>query len=62
MRTLGIIGRAGPETTVECYRKLIAGYKERGSEGRAPSLMINSIDSKRLVDLVRANELAQIAD
>ena len=62
MRTLGIIGGIGPETTIEYYRRLIAIYRERSPEGRAPSLMINSIDSKKLVDLVTANELTQMAD
>jgi aspartate racemase len=62
MRTLGIIGGTGPETTIEYYRRLIAAYRERSPERRAPSLMINSIDSKKLVDLVTANELAQMAD
>jgi aspartate racemase len=62
MRTLGIIGGTGPETTIEYYRRLIAFCRERSPEGRAPSLMINSIDSKKLIDLVTANELAQMAD
>ena len=62
MRTLGIIGGTGPESTIEYYRRLIAAYRERSPGGRAPSLMINSIDSKKLVDLVTAGELAQMAD
>jgi aspartate racemase len=62
MRTLGIIGGTGPETTVEYYRRLIAGFRERSSEGRAPSLVINSVDSKKVVDLVTANELAALTD
>ena len=62
MRTLGIIGGTGPETTIEYYRRLIAAYRQRSPEDRAPSLMINSIDSKKLVDLVTANELTQMAD
>ena len=62
MKTLGIIGGTGPETTIEYYRRLIAVYRERSPEGRAPSLVINSIDSKKLVDLVTANELTQMAD
>lgn len=62
VKTLGIIGGTGPETTVEYYRRLIAGYRERGTEGRAPSLIINSIDSKRLVDLVTANELTEMTN
>jgi len=62
MRTLGIVGGTGPETTIEYYRRLIVAYRARSQEGRAPSLIINSIDSKKLVDLVTANELTQMAD
>ncbi|MGH8095218.1 MAG: aspartate/glutamate racemase family protein [Chthoniobacterales bacterium] len=62
MRTLGIIGGTGPETTIEYYRRLIAAFRAANPEGRAPSLVINSIDSKKLVELVTANELTQLAD
>jgi aspartate racemase len=62
MRTLGIIGGTGPETTIEYYRRLISAYRERSLEGRAPSLIINSIDSKKLIDLITTNELTQVAD
>jgi aspartate racemase len=62
MKTLGIIGGTGPETTVEYYRRLIVAYQERSPERRAPSLLINSIESKKLVDLVTANHLPEMAD
>lgn len=62
MKILGIIGGTGPETTIEYYRRLIAAYRARSPEGRAPSLVINSIESKKLIDLVTANELTQMAD
>jgi len=62
MKTLGIIGGTGPETTIEYYRRLLAACRERSPEGHAPSLIINSIDSKKLVDLVTANALTQMAD
>ncbi len=62
LRTLGIIGGTGPETTVEYYRRIIAAYREGNAERRAPSLLINSIDDKRLVDLVTANQLARLAN
>lgn len=60
MKTLGIIGGTGPESTVEYYTRLIAGYRARDPEGRAPSLMINSIDNKWLIDWFTAGELALI--
>ena len=62
MKRLGIIGGTGPESTVEYYRRLIAAYRARDAEGRAPFLILNSIDNKTLVDLVTANELAAAAD
>jgi aspartate racemase len=62
MKTLGIIGGTGPETTIEYYRRLVAGFRGRSREGRAPSLIINSIDSKKVVDLVTANELTALTD
>jgi aspartate racemase len=62
MKTLGIIGGTGPETTIEYYRRLIAGFRARSPEGRAPSLIINSVDSKKVVDLVTANELAALTE
>lgn len=62
MKTLGIIGGTGPESTIEYYRRAITTYRQRSPEGRAPSIIINSIDNKKLLDLVGENELKQLAD
>ncbi len=62
MKTLGMIGGTGPESTIEYYRRLIAGYRARNAEARAPSMIINSIDNKTLIDWFGSNELAQITD
>ncbi len=62
MKTLGIIGGTGPESTIEYYRRLIALYRERNAEGRAPSVIVNSIDNKKLIDFFTANELALVVD
>ena len=62
MKTLGIIGGTGPESTIEYYRRTLAAYRQRDPEGRAPSLIINSIDNKKLLDLAGANELTLLAD
>lgn len=61
MKTLGMIGGIGPESTIEYYRLLIAAYLERKGDGSYPQIIINSIDLKKLVDLVTANELAEVA-
>jgi aspartate racemase len=60
--TLGIIGGIGPESTAEYYRLLIAEYRRRNPDGSAPSIIINSIDVKRLLDMVAAGELHELAN
>lgn len=62
MKTLGMIGGTGPESTVEYYRRLIVAYQKRDPEGRAPSLFINSIDNKKLIAAFTAGELDVAAD
>jgi aspartate racemase len=59
MKTVGIIGGIGPESTVEYYRLLIASYREQKQDGSYPSIIINSINLTKLVDLITANELAE---
>ena len=60
MKTLGIIGGIGPESTIEYYRRINALYRERIRDGSAPSIIINSIDMKKLLGLVEANELDEL--
>jgi aspartate racemase len=60
MKTLGMIGGVGPESTMEYYRTIIALYRERKGDGSYPELIINSIDLKREVDLVERNELNEL--
>jgi aspartate racemase len=61
MKALGIIGGIGPESTIEYYRRINALYRERVRDGSAPSIIINSIDMRRLLSLVEANELGELA-
>jgi aspartate racemase len=62
MKTAGIIGGIGPESTVEYYRLMIASYRAQRNDGSYPSIIINSIDVKKLLDLVHANEFARLID
>jgi aspartate racemase len=61
MKTLGIIGGIGPESTIEYYRRIHALYRQRVLDGSAPSIIINSIDNKKLLAFVEANELDELA-
>ncbi len=58
MKTVGILGGIGPESTVEYYRLLIAAYRERRRDGSYPSIVLNSINLTGVVALVESNDLA----
>jgi aspartate racemase len=61
MKTLGLIGGIGPESTIEYYRLLIEGYrKER--DGEYPSIIINSVDLKKLLAWMAESRLDKVAD
>src|SRR5262245_21839416 len=77
MKTVGLVGGIGPESTIEYYRFIIEGYRERLSgtgvspvedrppDARAtsyPSIIINSIDLAKLIAWMNADELDKAAD
>jgi aspartate racemase len=62
MKTLGIIGGLGPESTIDYYGKIIALYRERTGDGSYPQFIINSINMKKGLDFMEANNLAGMVD
>ena len=62
MRVLGIIGGIAPESTVDYYRLIIASYREQRRDGSYPPIIINSIDMKKMLDLITAKELAEVTE
>jgi aspartate racemase len=62
MKTIGIIGGIGPESTISYYRLLVAAYRERWPDGSYPPILINSIDLKRMLDLIGAGQLTEVTD
>jgi aspartate racemase len=62
MKTLGIIGGLGPESTVDYYQKIIALYLERTGGGRYPEFIINSINLRKGLDFMDADDLPGMAD
>ncbi len=62
MATLGIVGGIGPESTIEYYRALLAGYRERHGSASAPSIVINSIDAYRMLGLFGAGRLPEAVE
>jgi aspartate racemase len=60
MKTLGIVGGIGPESTVDYYRLLIHMWREQTNDGSAPSIVLNSIDLKKMLDLIADNALSEV--
>jgi aspartate racemase len=61
MGIMGVIGGLGPESTLEYYRSLISLYREHKKDGNNPHILINSINMKRLLDLIVADRLEEAA-
>ena len=61
MKTLGLIGGIGPESTVEYYRLLIEGYRDK-RDGEYPAIIINSVDLKKLLAWMAESKLDQVAE
>jgi aspartate racemase len=60
MKTLGIIGGVGPESTIDYYGSIIARYRKAKADGSYPQFLINSIDLDKGRALITANDLAGI--
>ena len=62
MRTAGMIGGLGPESTIDYYRSIIARYRERNSDGGAPHILINSLDVDKGIAMIDAERLDALAE
>ena len=62
MKTLGIIGGLGPESTVDYYQRIIALYRERTRDGSYPEFIIASVNLTKGLNFMDAGDLAGMAD
>jgi len=62
MKTLGMIGGVGPESTIDYYKNIIGLYRERQRDGSYPQFIINSVDLKKGIDFMEANNLPGMAE
>jgi aspartate racemase len=62
MKTIGMIGGIGPESTIDYYKRLLDGTQKRNPGGPAPSIIINSIDLQKGLDLLGANKLNELME
>lgn len=71
MKTVGIIGGVGPESTIEYYRLIIDVYRKRQNSAggstvndveSAPSIIINSVNVNRLLAWMKVGDLTAVTD
>ena len=61
MKTLGLIGGTGPESTIDYYRLLTAQYREKAM-ALLRHVIINSVDLKQMIEWMAAGELDKVTD
>jgi aspartate racemase len=62
MRTIGLIGGLGPESTVDYYRALIASYQKRTAAKNLPSILIDSLDVYEGIRMLDNNQLEDLTE
>jgi aspartate racemase len=62
MKTLGIVGGIGPESTLEYYRFIIDSYREKRNDGSYPRVIINSINLQEVLRLLNAGRFPELAE
>jgi aspartate racemase len=62
MRTAGMIGGLGPESTIDYYRSILARYRARKPDGGYPHIIINSLDVDKGIAMLDAGRLHELAD
>src|SRR5467141_5327502 len=62
MKTLGIIGGLGPESTLDYYQRIIALFRERTGDRHYPEFVIVNVDLRKGLDFMDANDLSGMAN
>ena len=57
-----MIGGLGPESTLDYYQRIIALYRERVRDGHYPEFVVVSVDLRKGLDFMEANDLSGMAD
>jgi 2-iminoacetate synthase ThiH len=62
MRTVGMIGGLGPESTIDYYHSIIARFRSRKPDAGYPHIIINSPDADKVLAILDAGRLDELAD
>ena len=57
-----MIGGLGPESTLDYYQRIIALYRERTGDEHYPEFIVVSVDLRKGLDFMDANDLSGMAD
>jgi aspartate racemase len=58
--TVGLVGGLGPESTIDYYRRILDGW-QREDPATSPSIVIDSLDVRRALELVAVDRPALVA-
>ena len=61
MRTVGMIGGLGPESTIDYYRSILARHRARTPDQPYPHIIINSLDPDKVLAILDATRLDDLA-
>lgn len=61
MKTVGIVGGIGPESTLDYYARLNKAFKRRDPADNYPQIIINSMNLKRVLDHIHEGRLDMLA-
>jgi len=62
MKTVGMIGGVGPESTVDYYRMIIAEYRKQRPDDSYPPILINSINLTKMVAYLENRQLEPMTE
>lgn len=62
MKTAGIVGGIGPESTIQYYRQIIDVYRDRQRDGSFPSFLLHNVDMHRMIELISADEQMRLVE
>ena len=62
MRTAGMIGGLGPESTIDYYRSILARYRARKPKGENPHIVIDSLDVDKGIAMLDSGKLDDLTD
>lgn len=63
MKTLGLIGGTGPESTVEYYQAIISKFQKKSGDSESlPEFLINSINMYKIFELLENGKTDELID